>query len=485
MNRDHSEKLLIEMSAPGRRGYSLEEPAGAAEEDFVPASLRRKERPLLPEMSEPEVVRHYVRLSQFNRNVDSGFYPLGSCTMKYNPKVNEQVARLREFAFLHPLQPDETVQGLLGCLAELEDMLCELSGMAGCALNISAGAQGELCGMLLVRAYHRHRGEDRRKILVPDNAHGTNPSSVTHAGFEPVVLESNDRGIVDAGAVKEHMDDSVAALMMTNPNTLGLWEEDIVEIAGIAHEKGALLYYDGANLNAIVGRCRPGDMGFDIVHMNMHKTFSTPHGGGGPGAGPVGVTERLMPFLPVPVIERTEGGYRLSEDRPHTIGRLHEFFGNVGVLLRAYAYIRQMGAAGLRQVSDWAVLNANYLKTLLDPLIPAAQPAVCMHEFVLTAEKLKEEKGVSAMQIAKRLLDFGVHAPTVYFPLIVHEALMVEPTETETRETLERFRDAVAAIMREVDENPALLEKAPHTTPVSGLDEVAAARKPDLTWTGD
>jgi glycine dehydrogenase subunit 2 len=483
MRRPASEPLLIELSAPGRRGYSLDEPHGRPEEQLLPASLRRKQPPALPEVAEPEVVRHFVRLSQKNFSVDSGFYPLGSCTMKYNPKVNELLVRRPDFAGLHPLQPLETVQGLLALLAELECMLCEIAGMARFTLSPAAGAQGELCGMLLTRAYHRHRGESRRKVLVPDNAHGTNPSSVTVAGFEPVPIRSNDRGTVHASDVERHLDDSVAALMMTNPNTLGMWETDIVRIAEMVHQRGALLYYDGANLNAIVGRCRPGDMGFDIVHLNLHKTFSTPHGGGGPGAGPVGVTEELVPFLPIPVIEKTGDSYQMVEDRPLSIGRLHSFCGNVGVLLRAYAYIRQMGADGLREVSNWAVLNANYLKKILEPLLPAAVPGRCMHEFVLTAEKIKAEKGITAMHIAKRLLDFGVHAPTVYFPLIVPEAIMIEPTETETPETLRAFRDAVRTILEEADQEIDTLRNAPHTTPVSGLDEVAAARKPNLSWT--
>lgn len=483
MNQNHAEPLLIELSAPDRRGYSLPEPEGRAEEELVPAALRRKDAPKLPEVTEPEVMRHFVRLSQMNFSVDGGFYPLGSCTMKYNPKLNEALARRPEFADLHPLQPEETVQGLLALLAELECMLCEIAGMSRFALNVAAGAQGEFCGMLMTRAYHRRKGEKRNKILVPDNAHGTNPSSVTLAGFEPVPLESNGRGTVDAATVEEKLDDSVAALMMTNPNTLGLWETDILRIAGLVHDRGALLYYDGANLNAIVGRCRPGDMGFDIVHLNLHKTFSTPHGGGGPGAGPVGVSKDLVPFLPIPMIEKTEAGYRLDYHRPLSIGRLHGFYGNVAVLLRAYAYIRQMGAAGLREVSNWAVLNANYLQKILQPLILPAVPATCMHEFVLTAEKLKAEKGITAMHIAKRLLDFGVHAPTVYFPLIVPEALMIETTETETAETLRAFRDAIKTILEEAESDPDLLREAPHTTPVSGLDEVTAARKPNLSWT--
>ncbi|HUT26160.1 MAG TPA: aminomethyl-transferring glycine dehydrogenase subunit GcvPB, partial [Sumerlaeia bacterium] len=346
------------------------------------------------------------------------------------------------------------------------------------------GAQGELCGMLMIAAYHRHRGEKRRKVLVPDTAHGTNPASVTLAGLESAPLKSSDRGTIDLKNLEASLDDSVAGLMLTNPNTLGVWEKDIVRIAEMVHASGALLYYDGANLNAIVGRCRPGDMGFDVVHLNVHKTFSTPHGGGGPGAGPVGVSERLEPFLPIPLIESDEkGGFRLVTDRPLSIGRLHAFQGNVGVLLRAYAYIRQMGARGLRDVSDRAVLNANYLKTLLEPLLPLFQPGTCMHEFVLTAENLKQEKGATAMDVAKRLLDFGVHAPTVYFPLIVPEALMIEPTETETPETLRAFRDHIQTILDEIDQDLEICRNAPHTTPVSRLDEVAAARKPNLTWT--
>ena len=478
------EPLLIELSAPGRQGFSLPEPRERADEKHLPEAFRRKAPLPLPETTEPEVMRHFLRLSQKNYCVDSGFYPLGSCTMKYNPKLNEAIARLDGFARLHPMQPVETAQGVLGCLASLECMLAEIAGMRRFTLVPSAGAQGELCGMLMIAAYHRHRGEKRRKVLVPDTAHGTNPASVTLAGLESAPLKSSDRGTIDLKNLEASLDDSVAGLMLTNPNTLGVWEKDIVRIAEMVHASGALLYYDGANLNAIVGRCRPGDMGFDVVHLNVHKTFSTPHGGGGPGAGPVGVSERLEPFLPIPLIESDEkGGFRLVTDRPLSIGRLHAFQGNVGVLLRAYAYIRQMGARGLRDVSDRAVLNANYLKTLLEPLLPLFQPGTCMHEFVLTAENLKQEKGATAMDVAKRLLDFGVHAPTVYFPLIVPEALMIEPTETETPETLRAFRDHIQTILDEIDQDLEICRNAPHTTPVSRLDEVAAARKPNLTWT--
>jgi glycine dehydrogenase subunit 2 len=337
--------------------------------------------------------------------------------------------------------------------------------------------------MLMARAFHLNKKENRKKVLVPDTAHGTNPASVALTGFESVPLKSDENGMIDLKELEKVLDDSVAALMLTNPNTLGLWEKDILKIAEIVHKYGALLYYDGANLNAIVGRCRPGDMGFDIVHLNLHKTFSTPHGGGGPGAGPVGVSKELVPFLPVPMIEYKDNTYILDYEKPLSIGRLHAFYGNVGILLRAFAYIKQMGANGLREVSSRAVLNANYLKALLQPLIPPSNTGTCMHEFVLSAEELKTEKGISAMHIAKRLLDFGVHAPTVYFPLIVHEALMIEPTETETPETLRAFYEIIKTILQEIESNPEMVKNAPHNTPVSKLDEVAAARNPNLTWT--
>nr|WP_243426447.1 aminomethyl-transferring glycine dehydrogenase subunit GcvPB [Caldicoprobacter guelmensis] len=451
-------------------------------EEMVPKECLREEDAMLPEVSEVDVVRHFTRLSQLNYGVDSGFYPLGSCTMKYNPKVDEDVASLVGFTQVHPLQPDETVQGCLEILYRMDRLLSEITGMDRFSLQPAAGAHGEMTGLMVIKAYHQHRGDAKRnKIIVPDSAHGTNPASAAMVGFDVVEVKSNDKGEVDLEELKAVVDDTTAGLMLTNPNTLGLFEKNILEIADIVHKAGGLLYYDGANMNAILGVARPGDMGFDVVHLNLHKTFSTPHGGGGPGAGPVGVKKELEPFLPVPVVEFKDGMYYLDYDRPLSIGRVKSFYGNFGVIVKAYAYIMSIGAEGLRKVAESAVLNANYLMERLKEYYHIPYNRRCMHEFVISAQRQKE-KGVSALDIAKRLMDFGFHPPTMYFPLIVKEALMIEPTETESKETLDAFADALIEVAREVEEQPEKVKDAPHSTPVRRLDEARAARNPVLRW---
>ncbi len=474
---------LRDLSRPGRRASSL--PALDVPEREIPPEHARRRPPALPEVAERDLVRHYTRLAQMNYGVDTGFYPLGSCTMKYNPKVSEAAAALPGFSRLHPLQPDGTVQGMLELLWRLERALCEITGMARATLQPPAGACGELTGLLIMRRHHTERGDPRRRVAIPDSAHGTNPASVRLAGYEALHVPSDARGLVDVSALEKLVDEDVAGLMLTNPNTLGLFEEDIERITRIVHDAGGLVYYDGANLNAILGRCRPGDMGFDIVHINTHKTFATPHGGGGPGAGPVAVTEALEPYLPVPLVVRDEasGTFRLEYDRPRSIGRMHGFHGNVGVLIRAYAYVFLHGRDGLRAVSERAVLNANYLARLLEPAFPLAFPdRPPMHEFVATAAPLKQRTGVRAMDVAKRVIDLGFHPSTVYFPLIVEEALMVEPTETETKESLDAFAAAMLQAAREAETDPDLLHEAPVTTPVRRLDEARAARHLELRW---
>jgi len=456
--------------------------------EMIPPAARRNTPLQLPELSELEVVRHYTSLSHRNWAVDVGFYPLGSCTMKYNPRINEAVAALPGFSRIHPYQPEETVQGALELVYRLEQYLCEITGMDAATLTPAAGAHGEFLGLLLMQAYHRHRGEEkiRRQIIVPDSAHGTNPASAALAGYEVLVVPSNHEGGVDVDELRRLVGPATAGLMLTNPNTLGLFEKEIAKIAEIIHAAGGLLYYDGANMNAILGVCRPGDMGFDIVHLNLHKTFSTPHGGGGPGAGAIGVTGRLIPFLPGPRVEydAASGTYRLHQAGPLSVGKVKEFYGHFGVLVRAYTYIRMLGATGLRQVAEGAVLNANYLQARLRAAGVYAFPYSrrCMHEFVFSARRQKEESGLRAMDLAKRILDYGYHPPTVAFPLVVEEALMCEPSETETKETLDGFADALIAIAREAREAPAVFREAPHTTPVSRLDEVRANRNPILTW---
>jgi glycine dehydrogenase subunit 2 len=474
---------VMDRSRPGRRASRL--PALDVEPVEIPAAHRRDAPPELPEVAERDLVRHYTRLSQQNYGVDTGIYPLGSCSMKYNPKVAETVAALPGFSRLHPLQPDASAQGMLELLWRLEQALCQLTGMARATLQPPAGACGELTGLLLMRAYHADRGQERRKVIIPDSAHGTNPASVRLGGFEAVHVPSDARGLVDVGELAKIVDEDVAGLMLTNPNTLGLFERDIVEIATLVHEVGGLVYYDGANLNAIMGRVRPGDMGFDIVHINTHKTFATPHGGGGPGAGPVGVVERLVPFLPVPRVERDDatGAFRLSEDAPSSIGRMHGFHGNAGVLVRAYLYVFLHGGDGLREVSELAVLNANYLASLVRGDFPLAYPeSTPMHEFVASAAELRDRTGIRAMDVAKRMIDLGFHPSTVYFPLVVEEAMMVEPTETESKETLDAFAEALHRAAAEARTDPELLHDAPVTAPVRRLDEARAARQLKLRW---
>lgn len=477
-------RLLFEVSQPGRDGWAPRPPQAAPEqaEDLIPAKLLRSELADLPELPELEVVRHFTRLSQLNACIDTHFYPLGSCTMKYNPRVNEQAARLPGFSGLHPYAPGECVQGTLQLLYELQAMLSEICGMAAFSLHCAAGAHGELAGILMARAYHASRGDNRTRIVIPDTAHGTNPASAHLGGFEVVTVRSNDRGRTDVGALRAAMDDSVALFMLTNPNTLGLFEDDILEIAEIAHRCGSLLYLDGANLNALAGVVRPGDLGFDIVHVNTHKTLSTPHGGGGPGAGPVGVSQRLASFLPGWVVRLDEGAYSL--ERPaDSIGQLRGFFGSVGVLVRAYAYLRALGPEGLKAQTLAAIINANYLRVRLREKFVPHVDEPCMHECVLSASAQKE-RGVRALDIAKRLLDAGFHPPTTYFPLIVDEALMIEPTESESKETLDAFAEAMLAIDEESITDPDAVRVAPVSTPVGRLDEVRAARDPILVWKG-
>jgi glycine dehydrogenase subunit 2 len=474
-------ETLHDLSRPGRRAWSF--PDLDVPEANLPAEHARADSPALPEVAERDLVRHYTRLSQINYGIDTGFYPLGSCSMKYNPKMAETAAALPGFQRLHPLQPDGSAQGMLELLWRLERALCEITGMARVTLQPPAGAQGELTGLLVMRAYHSGRGDPRSKVLIPDSAHGTNPASVTLAGYRAVPVRSDDRGLVDLEALDRLAADDVAGLMLTNPNTLGLFEQDIEAIAARIHRAGALLYYDGANLNAIMGRVRPGDMGFDIVHMNTHKTFATPHGGGGPGAGPVGVADHLEPFLPAPVVAFDEetGRYRWDHDRPSSIGRVHGFNGNVGVLVRAFAYVFGHGRTGLREVGERAVLNANYLASLVTETYPLAYQGRPMHEFVATARPFRRH-GVRAMDIAKRLIDLGFHPSTVYFPLVVEEAMMVEPTETESKDTLDAFAEAMLQVAREAESDPHLLHEAPITTPVRRLDEARAARELRLRW---
>lgn len=484
------ETLIFEKGAPGRRAATMPAMDVPTEPltDLLPANLLRETPAPLPEVSEIEVVRHYTHLSQRNFGVDTGFYPLGSCTMKYNPKINEDMAVLPGFAHIHPLQPESTVQGAIQLIYELEQYLAEIAGMARVTLQPSAGAHGELTGMMLIKAYHQSRGEGHRNlVLIPDNAHGTNPASATLADYKAVEVKSDiHTGGIDVEhlqALLEANGSNIAAIMMTNPNTLGLFDANIAEIAKRVHDVGGQLYYDGANANAVLGITRPGDMGFDVVHFNLHKTCSTPHGGGGPGAGPIGVNAHLVPFLPGPMPAKNEQGYYWEDVGPQSIGKVRANMGNFGVLVRAYTYIRTYGPDGLKHVSQSAILNANYLKHELSSDYGIAYPQICQHEFVATAQKQKEENGVTALDIAKRLLDFGMYAPTVYFPLIVHEAMMIEPTETETRETLDYFVSIMRQIAEEARTNPEVVTTAPHTTVVGRLDQALAARKPNLRWT--
>jgi glycine dehydrogenase subunit 2 len=484
----YEEALLFERSAPGRSGCSLPD-LDVPEVDpgeALPGDAIRSDIPGLPEISEVEVVRHFTRLSTWNAAVDLAPYPLGSCTMKYNPKLNERTARLPGFSAAHPLQPDAVSQGLLELFHRLERQLAEISGMDRVTLQPAAGAQGELTGIMMIRAYHERKGEKRHKVMVPDSAHGTNPASAALNGYDVVAIPSGEDGILHPEAVEAAMTEDVAALMVTNPNTLGLFEEHITRIAEIVHSRGGLVYGDGANLNALLGVARPGDMGIDVMHFNLHKTFSTPHGGGGPGAGPVGVKEVLAPHLPIPVVRELAGGagFKLSDDVPYSIGRLHGNLGNVGVLVRAFTYILSLGAEGLQRCAEMAVLNANYLLARLRDAyhVPFDRPV--MHECVLSDRGLRD-CGVTTLDVAKRLIDYGFHPPTIYFPLIVHGALMIEPTESESPEELERLVESLLAIEREARENPDLVRGAPHRTRHSRLDETRAARKPVLRWRPD
>jgi glycine dehydrogenase subunit 2 len=472
-------KLIYEKSKPGRRASAIPHYDGLPAAD-VPEELRRAEPPRLPEVPEFELIRHFTELSTRNFGIDNGFYPLGSCTMKYNPRINERLVAMPGFANLHPLQDEDGAQGALELEWRLQEILVEVTGLDAVSLQPAAGSQGELTGLMLVRAYFEERGESaqRRAVVIPDTAHGTNPASVTMAGYEVTPVKTDPRGNIDVDDLREKVDEHTAALMLTNPSTLGLFDEKIEEIAEIFHSAGALMYYDGANLNAVCGISRPGDMGFDIVHINLHKTFSQPHGGGGPGGGPIAVRDMLEPYLPVPaVIRNDDGTFGLDFDRPRSIGKVRGYTGPFGVFVRSYAYIRMYGPR-LREMSEAAVLNANYILARLRDAYDLPFDRLCMHEFVLSARNLKREYGVSALDVAKRLMDYGFHPPTIYFPLIVPEALMIEPTETETKETLDAFCDAMLAIAREASENPALLKEAPHSRPVRRLDEVRAAKHP-------
>ena len=470
-------KLIYEKSQTGRRASVIPHHDGLPAPE-VPEELRRSEPPRLPEVSEGELVRHFTQLSTRNFGIDTGFYPLGSCTMKYNPRVNERIVGLPGFAQLHPLQDEDGVQGALELEWRLQEILAEVTGLDAVSLQPAAGSQGELTGLMLVRGYFADRGESeqRRNVVIPDTAHGTNPASVTMAGYDLTPVRTDARGNIDVDDLRTKVDENTAALMLTNPSTLGLFDENIEEIERIFHGAGALMYYDGANLNAVCGISRPGDMGFDIVHINLHKTFSQPHGGGGPGGGPIAVRENLEPYLPVPVVAKDGAGFRLEYDRPKSIGKVRGFTGPFGVFVRSYAYIRQYGPR-LREMSEVAVLNANYVLARLKDAYELPYDRLCMHEFVLSARTLKRDHGVTALDIAKRLMDYGFHPPTIYFPLVVPEALMIEPTETESKETLDAFCDAMLAIAREAAESPELLKEAPHNRPVRRLDEVRAAKK--------
>ena len=476
------DKLIFDLSKEGRQGYSLPVNKWTASVSELPEGLHRGEAPALPQVSELDVVRHYTNLSQMNFGVDLGFYPLGSCTMKYNPKINEEIAAMPAFAGLHPLQPATTVQGVLRLYKDLAHSLSAITGMAEFTLNPFAGAHGELTGLMVIRQYHMARGDFKRtRIIVPDSAHGTNPASAAVCGLEIVQVKSNADGLVDVEDLKPLLDDTIAGIMMTNPNTLGLFEKDILEIASLVHECGGLLYYDGANMNPLMGVVRPGDMGFDVLHLNLHKTFSTPHGGGGPGAGPVGVAAHLAPYLPMPkVVESPDGTLSLAEEGD-ACGQISGFMGNFGVLLRAYTYILMLGKQNLKMVGPLAVLGANYIKESLKEYYHLPIPGVCKHEFVFDGLADKTS-GVTTLDIAKRLLDYGFHAPTIYFPLLFHQSIMIEPTETESKETLDGFIQIMKHIAEEAANDPFTLLEAPHTTPVRRLDETTAARQPVLRY---
>ncbi len=482
-----TEELIFERSRAGRQGYKLPDLDVPAVEttSLVPGELCRGDIPGMPEVSEFEVVRHFTRLSTWNYGVDTGLYPLGSCTMKYNPKINETLARLEGFAHAHPMLPESLSQGSLEVIKQLEDALVEITGLPHVSLQPAAGAHGELTAMLAIRACHAKRGNVRKKVLIPDSAHGTNPASAIMCGYEVEGVTSTSRGLLDPADIEKHMDESVAALMLTNPNTLGKFEEEIDKVCQIVHAKGGFVYMDGANMNALMGVARPGDMGVDCMHLNLHKTFSTPHGGGGPGAGPVGVVDELAPFLPVPrVVRETDGRLRLDFDRPDSIGRVRAFFGNFGVLVRALSYILTLGPDGLREACETAVLNANYIKHHLQDVYAIGFEGNVMHEVVFT-DHLQQRFGVKNSDIAKRIIDYGFYPPTMSFPLIAHGAIMIEPTETESREELDLFIASMRAIAEECEADPELVKSAPHRTRVGRFDETAAARKPVLRWQPD
>ncbi|HBF14002.1 MAG TPA: aminomethyl-transferring glycine dehydrogenase subunit GcvPB [Deltaproteobacteria bacterium] len=477
----HQEPTLFEISSPGREGFSLPEtqtpevnPA-----EVIPQNYLRKEKAKLPEVSEFDAVRHFTRLSQWNFSIDTAFYPLGSCTMKYNPRINEEVVRLPGFALTHPYQEEEFMQGNLELMYHLQNYLCEIAGMDACTLQPAAGAHGELTGLLMIRSYHEDRGNPRKKIIIPDSAHGTNPASAAICGYQVVTMKTDKDGILHADALAPLLDEEVACLMVTNPSTIGLFEKNIQKIADRLHAKGALLYCDGANMNALMGMARVGDMGVDCMHYNLHKTFTTPHGGGGPGSGPVVVKKILEPYLPTPTIVKQGDKYHLETQCPKSIGRVRAFFGNFGMFVRAYTYIRELGPDGVKKVAQLAVLNANYLRSRLKDLLPLAYEAPSMHEVIFSDKFLKGTE-IKTLDIAKRLLDYGFHAPTVYFPLIVPGSLMIEPTETENKATLDQFVEALRTIVHEVTANPTLLKEAPHNTPVRRLDETRAVMKPKL-----
>jgi len=483
MHKDN-QPLIFEITKEGRVGYNLPELDVPAVDlaTLLPQGMLRVEEAELPEVSELDIMRHYTALSNRNHGVDSGFYPLGSCTMKYNPKINESVARFPGFANIHPLQDESSVQGAMELMYELQESLVEITGMDEVTLQPAAGAHGEWTALMMIRAFHEANGDTHRtKVIVPDSAHGTNPASATVAGFETITVKSNEEGLVDLEDLRRVVGPDTAALMLTNPNTLGLFEENIIELAEIIHGVGGKLYYDGANLNAVMSKARPGDMGFDCVHLNLHKTFTGPHGGGGPGSGPVGVKADLIPFLPIPVLVKEDDQYTFDYNRPQTIGRVKPFYGNFGINVRAYTYIRSMGPDGLKAVTEYAVLNANYMMRRLEEHFDLPYNRHCKHEFVLSGRRQKK-LGVRTLDMAKRLLDFGYHPPTIYFPLNVEEGMMIEPTETESKETLDAFCDAMIQIAKEVEENPEIVQNAPHTTVINRLDETKAARKPVLRY---
>lgn len=477
---------LFTLSSADRQGYTLPrlQVPKKKVDDLIPNKFLRKQPARLPQISENEVIRHFVALSTLNHHVDKGFYPLGSCTMKYNPKINENIANSSCLKDVHPMQTTRLTQGALALMYDLKNYLCEISGLKEVTLQPAAGAHGELVGLMLIRAYHENLGNPRKNILIPDSAHGTNPASVTISGYSAIKVNSNEKGLVDLEDLAKKIDGNTAALMLTNPNTLGLFETQLKQIDKMIHDAGALLYMDGANLNALLGIVRPGDVGVDVLHFNLHKTFSSPHGGGGPGSGPVGVSEKLIDFLPVPQIKKENNYFSLNEDLPKSIGKVHSFYGNFGVMIRAYAYIRMLGSQGLKRISENAIINANYLMKRLENHFQLPYSGPAMHEFVLSGIEQKL-KGVSTADMAKRLLDFGFHAPTIYFPLIVREAMMIEPTETESRETLDKFADCLIQIAKEVEENPEIIMTAPHSTPVSRLDEAKAVKQPNIRFNFD